>query len=498
MPAETKYIARRSGPFAALMQATELAGLRLEVLPPVSLRDAYFDTVAGDLLRQGYVLRVREQGRLASAQLRALRHDATGTPGDADAALEPPLTGPTLPLLPEGPLRDAVDWLAGEAPLRALLRLRQYRSARVAYEGSRLVGVLSLDVVGYELPAGLHVANEVEVELAETGSEDDLNRLDPVLRARGLEPTSRSKFERGVLRLQRGPEDPLLLLPDERAALDALMETPDPAIRRRARVILLASRGYRDETVSAKAGLSPSRVRHWVQRFREGRLDALGVPETPLEALSSGEASDREATSGSARRPAFRISEVVSGGTPTPALFRPEHFSPDGPTGPPEEPEDGLTIEREREESPTPTFTPRGDGATAGQPTEPFAVVRSAPAPETPPAPAPVTPEPVAPDAAFGEGGPPPAPFSVGSWEVVEVTAPEAADMAAPEADDPRTQGLPDSVETLDDLLGLIETGSVHTPRLGAPEAPPAVGSGDEGPPATPSSFVWLDTPDGE
>ena len=74
---ETKYVARRAGLFASLMQATELAGFRLEPLGPVGLRDVYFDTAAGDLLRQGYSLRIREQKGRAQAQLRALRPPAS-------------------------------------------------------------------------------------------------------------------------------------------------------------------------------------------------------------------------------------------------------------------------------------------------------------------------------------------------------------------------------------------------------------------------------------
>lgn len=63
------YVASRPGPFAALVQAADLGGLRLDPRPPVSVRDRFFDTHDGRLLRLGLALRVREAGGPPTAAL---------------------------------------------------------------------------------------------------------------------------------------------------------------------------------------------------------------------------------------------------------------------------------------------------------------------------------------------------------------------------------------------------------------------------------------------
>ncbi|HYE95168.1 MAG TPA: CYTH domain-containing protein [Rubricoccaceae bacterium] len=436
---EAKYVARRPGSFAALVQEQELAGFVLEPLSPLSVLDTYYDTPAGDLLRHGYALRVRVRGGAALATLKSLdaADGALHRRREIEAAIPPPPDG-AAPLIPPGALRDALLRLTGAARLEPLCHLRQHRSPRVAYDGSRLVGVLSLDVVGYEGNGHVDVTNEVEVELAEDGHEDDLYRLDPVLRARGLEPTDRSKYERALLRLQRRPGDPLLLLPDERAALEAHQENGSPLHRRRARVVLLAAKGYAPQVIANKTGLSPSRVGHWLQSFREARL---GIFE---------EAAERSAVlfGGPLQRP-YRISELVTEGPDVPPLFSVSEEATlddgavrDGATT--EEPmresarfSTEITVERYREAPEPVALRPSGDGASgdgAHRLSEPPVLVEA-------PTPAPEMERP-------GDGLPPEAPSST------------------------PTDGL--EAESLDDLLAMLEGPLASTPFLSAtvPSAP--------------------------
>ena len=323
MEVETKYIAPRTPAFVALMQTPELAGYHLEPMPAVRVQDVYLDTALGDLLRQGYVFRVREQDDEVLATLKSLggAEGALHKRLELEAALGGPIRGGRLPIIPEGQLRQLLDELIGQSPLEELTRLRQHRTPRVAFDGARLVGVLSLDVVAHEADGTLHVTNEVEVELAETGRVDDLYRLDPVLRQWGLEPTARSKFERALLRQPRRSSQPLLLLPDERTALEAYQESGMPLHRRRARVILLAARGLRAGTIANKVGLSEARVSHWMQAFQSQRLGIFEV------------ASEREEARLLRRAPRYRVSELVSSGAETAApIFSHDHVTFEAPS----------------------------------------------------------------------------------------------------------------------------------------------------------------------
>ncbi|NNF58007.1 MAG: CHAD domain-containing protein [Rhodothermaceae bacterium] len=317
MEIETKYIAPRSPAFVALMQTPDVAGYHLEPMPAVSVQDVYLDTLDGDLLRQGYVFRVREQDEEVIATLKSLggAEGAVHRRLELEAALGGPIRQGRLPIIPEGALRRSLDALVGDASLVELVRLRQHRTPRVAFDGARLVGVLTLDVVAHEVDGTLHVTNEVEVELAATGREDDLYRLDPVLQQWGLEPTARSKFERALLRQPPNADRPLLILPDERAALERFQESGTPLHRRRARVVLLASRGLRAPTIANKVGLSAARVRHWIQAYREQRLAIFEGATDRNEAQPSGHAAPR-----------YRVSELVSAGTEVPAVFASDHI----------------------------------------------------------------------------------------------------------------------------------------------------------------------------
>lgn len=286
MPPST-YVARRPGPFAALIQAADVGGFRLDPLAPVRVRDQYWDTADGELLRSGLALRVREAGGERTAALRPLSGDSADRlpdavlgPGDAGQA-------PDALRLPPGPLADAVAARLGTDVLRPLLAFRQYRTPRIAYDGARPALLVSLDVVVYEVPGAQVVSNEVEVEATAQGGPADLHRLDPALRLYSLEPESRTKLERGLLRLPRDLADPVLLLPDERAALERYAAHGDPLVRRRARVLLLDARGYRADTVAGQTGVSAARVRHWKERFRESRMGIFEAEPDAAPSLAS-------------------------------------------------------------------------------------------------------------------------------------------------------------------------------------------------------------------
>ena len=278
----TTYVARRPGPFSALVQASEIGGLRLEPHPPVRVLDRFYDTDDGELLRRGLVLRVREQGGRVTAGLRPVEGPADAAADTAaDLDLPADVGGPGPLRLPPSALADTVATAVGDDPLRPLLAVRQYRTPRMAYDGDAAVGVVSFDVVVYEGGGARVVSNEVDVE--PTRGADPLARLAPVFGARGLERTERSKAARGILHLRRPLGEAVLLLPDERRALEVAVASADSGLRRRAHVILLDARGFRPDTIAAQTGLSMLRVREWREQFRAVRLGLLD-PHAPAAA----------------------------------------------------------------------------------------------------------------------------------------------------------------------------------------------------------------------
>ncbi|WP_420454835.1 helix-turn-helix domain-containing protein [Rubrivirga sp.] len=276
MPSTT-YVARRPGPFSALVQASEIGGLRLDPHPPVRVLDRVYDTDDGELLRRGLTLRVREREGTASVTLRPVGGgDAPSF--DLDVPAGEPGDGPLR--LPPGALADAVRAAVGDDPLRPLLTLRQYRTPRAVHDGDRVVGALSFDVVVYEVAGARVVSNEIEAEAADA---DVLAAFALAFQTHGLEPTDRPKVARGLRLVRRTLAQPALVLPDEVRRLEVAVDSdPDPSVRRRARVVLLDARGFRPDTIASQTGLSMARVQHWRERFREVRLGMLDPDPAPV------------------------------------------------------------------------------------------------------------------------------------------------------------------------------------------------------------------------
>lgn len=350
--ASSTYVARTPASFSALLQTAEIGGLRLQPFAPVSVRDEFFDTPTGDLLAEGLMLRVREQGGARTASLRRLREGA-GEVLPADVRFK---DTNDHRLVPPGAFAEALRERVGSAPLGRVLALRQKRTARVGMDGDRPVALFSFDVVVYDLPGDPHVTNEVEVEPLGEATGGEIRRVHEDIVARGLVPEAASKYERGLVRLPRSLRHAVLLTPDERDALEQVARTGSPLLQRRARVVLLDARGLRPDTIAAQTGLSTARVRHWRLRFREERLGILADARDPMPSSPASGPSDLAAPPTPPLDPAppTRPASAPSRSTPVPETSGP---APPPPEPPAEEPSD-------------PPPTPSGDGATP-EPAEP-------------------------------------------------------------------------------------------------------------------------------
>lgn len=307
MEVESKYTAPTRHAFDRLASVVSLADYHLEPLPPFDVRDTYYDSPQKDLLGAGYVLRVRHQRGQAHATIKNL-NEATGAVHKREE-LELHLEGRGLQDLPEGTFRSFLAQHVDLLHLQKLLDIHQTRLPRGVFDGERLVGVLTFDRVVTPQSEDGDVTYEVELELAHTGREADLYLLDPVLRSLGLEPETKSKFERRILQTQTGAYGSLVILPHEKERLKEIEASGLPLHRRRAHVILLAGGGLRPTTIANKVGLSPGRVVHWIEEYRAHRVsifadDVIQKDSTPLK-----------------KKRRFNVSELISTTHDVPALF---------------------------------------------------------------------------------------------------------------------------------------------------------------------------------
>lgn len=171
----------------------------LRALPTVSVVDRYYDTDGYDLLRAGYACRLRQEDGSALASLKATTDVADGSI-HRRREIEVPLPAPLEPAdWPDGPARDLVCALSRGQPLRPLFELRQLRARRRVQQGERVAALLLLDQVSLFADSRQTNWLEVEIELAEEGTEDDLRSLCASLLAHfPLQPQPQSKFERAL------------------------------------------------------------------------------------------------------------------------------------------------------------------------------------------------------------------------------------------------------------------------------------------------------------
>mgnify|MGYP001032171640 CR=1 FL=1 len=72
---------------------------------------------------------------------------------------------------------------------------------------------------------------------------------------------------------------PIRLDPDEQALLEALLESSDPQVRRRARIVLTYHTGAPTRQVAAEVGLSRPQTRHYRHLFEVERMNLFSASE---------------------------------------------------------------------------------------------------------------------------------------------------------------------------------------------------------------------------
>jgi triphosphatase len=208
MAIEVEAKLRADGPdvLDALAAIPALGRASLGPAAMVAEVDRYLDTEDGALAAARWACRLRER----EGQLRvSLKGPPDAPTTEAGVHRRPEVEGPATDVLdpsawPVSEARDLLAELAGGAPLRERLRLRQQRTERaVTLDGTRL-GTLTLDVV--EIEAGgrsagaLHV---VELEM-DPSSSDEAALAEAAAhlgRMPGLTPEPMTKLEHAIERL---------------------------------------------------------------------------------------------------------------------------------------------------------------------------------------------------------------------------------------------------------------------------------------------------------
>jgi CHAD domain-containing protein len=200
---EAKFQAPNAEVLRALREATHVAGFPLGPSWTEEFADTYLDTENWQILAGGYFCR----RRLSEGQV-LITMKQVETAGDAvhrREEFEVELGGYSPPSRwPESTAREKVLELSQGAPLIAMLELRQDRTKRLVGDEESPIAELCLDVVrlGASDGAAGHdekVYFEVEVELKESGSEDDLAAIVAEMQATwALKPEPRSKFQRAL------------------------------------------------------------------------------------------------------------------------------------------------------------------------------------------------------------------------------------------------------------------------------------------------------------
>jgi len=210
MEIEAKFDLVDGGTRQLLVVSPALGGFALGPAESLTVVDQYFDTDGRDCLRGGYACRLRTSQQGALVTLKAVDDAApdgpVGTFRREEIEQELAALTPATDLWPEGPARRLASRLCGGRPLLPLLALKQTRSSRSVFAGTRRVGALTVDRVTPEDGRdGAHDYCVVEFELGPEGTDTDLQDVGEALASLpGMTPSRASKLARGLALLREG------------------------------------------------------------------------------------------------------------------------------------------------------------------------------------------------------------------------------------------------------------------------------------------------------
>jgi inorganic triphosphatase YgiF len=196
MEIEAKFAVPDEATWLRLQSIEQVAGYTLSAGKMKQVHDTFMDTPTRDILLSGHVCRQREVDGQIVMTLKS-NQQVSGSVHRREE-LEVTLSH-VMPIeqWPPSEIRDRLLRLIGEVPLTPLFDQSQLRFVRWASRGDRVVAEMSVDKVELAVNSRTQSYFEVEFELKDAGTEDDLARIDACLIEEwGLTPEPRSKFAR--------------------------------------------------------------------------------------------------------------------------------------------------------------------------------------------------------------------------------------------------------------------------------------------------------------
>jgi triphosphatase len=198
MEIEAKFTVPDEATLNRLAAADQLAGYTLLPGKTKRVHDTFMDTPDRAVLASGHVCRQRDYGDHLVMSLKS-GHTVEGSVHrreELEVSLPRPLP---IVLWPDSEIRTTLLGLISDTDLAPLFDQWQTRVVRMLQLAGRIVAEFSADRV--ELSRGDRQALyfELEVELKESGTDDDLNTIAACLTDEwGLRPEARSKFQRAL------------------------------------------------------------------------------------------------------------------------------------------------------------------------------------------------------------------------------------------------------------------------------------------------------------
>ncbi len=198
MEIELKFAVPDEGMLRQLAALDQLAGYALSVAVTKRVHDTFVDTPDRSILRSGHVCRRREVDDhiLMTLKGSGMIDGAIHRREELEIEL---LADRPVPEWPASPIRDQLLSIIGRSPLTPLFEQRQIRIVRNVLRGDRVVAELSLDRVELSIGGREQTYFEIEAELKNEGTEEDLAKIADCLKIEwGLRAEPRSKFKRGL------------------------------------------------------------------------------------------------------------------------------------------------------------------------------------------------------------------------------------------------------------------------------------------------------------
>jgi triphosphatase len=197
MEIEAKYRLMHEAQIEAVTRLNQLGSYALQVGDQEDQHNTYFDSVDGRLQRAHYGLRRRVVGERSLITLKGPNTVEDGVHRRDEWEFLSDTPQPAH--WPAGEARDVALGLLGNAEIIELLSIATQRRSIQVTQGKRFVAVIALDQGVINAAGHREPILELEIELAEAGTLDDIAALADALRAHiPVVPEPRSKLERGL------------------------------------------------------------------------------------------------------------------------------------------------------------------------------------------------------------------------------------------------------------------------------------------------------------